>query len=145
MLDLAVTTFIAASLIVSLRLRWWTGMGLGAGALAAWALLIASGLTARGADRFGITGAWMLLFLGPSSVVDGSGVLSTDIAHLGGLRFVASGLLLAGFVDGALRARKLSPISADAVRWNRATIAFLPALLVVGVQLLLFALATLPD
>jgi hypothetical protein len=143
MVDLAIFLFATRALTTAARLRWTVGIGCALATLATWLLLALSGWRGHDAERFGMHGAWMLVLLGPTSIVARATAFPLAALidlHATAVRGAVVGLLLSGVTLGTRRARKHSPISDEAVRWNRGALAFLPPLILIGGQLLLFAL-----
>jgi hypothetical protein len=146
MTDLAIIIFLLRALVISARLRWAAGLGCALAIVTVWTLLAVTGWYGHDAQRWGLNGAWMLLLLGPSSILGPSSVfpLANAIGPYAVLiRVAVAALALSGVVLGAHSANRYSPISEEIVHWNRGALAFLPPLLLVGGQILIFAVSSL--
>lgn len=146
MIDLAVLLFGVRATLRAAHLRWLAGVACGAGMLTVWTLLVLMGWYGRSVDDWGIHGAWLFAFFGPSAMVQSFELFATVASifhHTTLMRGVGASLALVGVLSGHRQAERYSPLSDEAERWNRGALAFLPVLLLVGGELVFLILASL--
>ena len=149
MFDVFLALLFVRALATSARRRFLVAfLASGAGMLL-WLGLAAAGWYGRGADGLGMTGAWLLVCLGPSAVpaptarVPWSVVLAT---HPVSSKLVVATLFAVPFALAWHRAQGLSPLSDEASAFKKLGLVYLmPALLLVAQVVCLEIAALAPD
>ena len=136
MFDVFLALLFVRVLATSARRRFVAALLASGAGMLLWLGLAAAGWYGHGADRLGMTGAWLLVCLGPSAVpastarVPWSAVLA---AHPVSGKLVVAALLAVPFALAWHRAQGLSPLSDEASALKKLGLVYLmPALLLVA-------------
>jgi hypothetical protein len=132
------------ALAASARRRFVPGLVAVAAGAVLWVGLVASGWLGRGADGSGTSGAWVLVFLGPSAAiaptpsVRWSGAMA---AHPIGSKALVLAALALPFVLAWTRASALSPLSDQASALKKLGLVYLVPVVLLLVQLVVLVIA----
>jgi hypothetical protein len=142
--DVFLALILVRVLVISARRRFDIGLLASAAGALLWAGLAAAGWYGRGADAFGASGAWLLVFFGPSTVPRATAAvpLSATLAdHPIAAKLVLAAMLLVPFTVAWRRAERISPLSDDASALKKLALVYVvPALLVLA-QVVCLAMA----
>jgi hypothetical protein len=142
--DVSFTLVLARVLIVSARRRFGIGLLTSAAGALLWAGLAAAGWYGRGADAFGASGAWLLVFFGPSAAPRATPAVPLSAAlaeHPIGAKLVLAAVFLVPFTVAWRRAERLSPLSDDASALKKLGLVYLVPALLVLVQVVCVGMA----
>ena len=146
MFDVALVLLFARALLTSAHRRFAAGLLLTTSASLLWFLLAAAGWYGRAADEMRLTGALILVFLGPSAVPAPTAKVpwSAQLAqHPIGAKVIIALLFAAAFRIAWLGALRFSPLSDEASARKKLGLVFLANAILVTLQVICLELTAI--